>query len=77
MAAAIGCGRCRDCGRGVMNICLNLKTFGYDYDGGFAEYLLVPASVLVAGGVQRIPAGVRFAEASVTEPLACVARAVS
>ncbi len=72
VAAAIGCGRCPDCRHGRMTACPDLKTFGYDYDGGFAEYLLVPARVLAAGGVHRIPAGVSFAEASVAEPLACV-----
>jgi L-iditol 2-dehydrogenase len=75
VAAAIGCGTCPDCRHGQMTVCPNLKTFGYDYDGGFAEYLLVPASVLAAGGVHRIPAGVSFAEASVTEPLACAVNA--
>jgi L-iditol 2-dehydrogenase len=75
VAAAIGCGNCADCSQGQMTVCPNLKTFGYDYDGGFAEYLLVSASVLAAGGVNRIPAGVSFAEASVTEPLACVVNA--
>lgn len=75
VAAATGCGKCPDCGRGQMTACPDLKTFGYDYDGGFAEYLLVPASVLAASGVHRIPAGVSFAEASVAEPLGCVLNA--
>src|SRR5215472_2986278 len=41
VAAATGCGRCPDCARGHMTTCQSLRTFGYDYDGGFAEYLLV------------------------------------
>jgi L-iditol 2-dehydrogenase len=45
---------------------------GYHYDGGFAEYLIVPAKVLAVDGVNAIPDGVGFAEASVAEPLACV-----
>jgi L-iditol 2-dehydrogenase len=75
VAAATGCGNCPDCSQGQMTVCPNRKNFGYDYDGGFAEYLLVPASVLAAGGVNRVPAGVSFAEASVAEPLACVLNA--
>ena len=45
---------------------------GYHYDGGFAEYLVVPHAVLRVDGLNRIPDGVGFAEASVAEPLACV-----
>jgi L-iditol 2-dehydrogenase len=45
---------------------------GYHYDGGFAEYMIVPASVLAVNGLNAIPEGVGFADASVTEPLACV-----
>jgi L-iditol 2-dehydrogenase len=70
--AAIPCGRCPDCLRGRMTICPNQESMGYHYDGGFAEYMIVPAKVLAVDGVNRIPDGVSFAEASVTEPLACV-----
>jgi L-iditol 2-dehydrogenase len=45
---------------------------GYHYDGAFAEYCRVPAAVLAVDGLNRIPEGVSFAEASVAEPLACV-----
>jgi L-iditol 2-dehydrogenase len=58
-----------------MNMCPDLRTFGYDFDGGFAGYLLVPAWALAAGGVSRIPAGVSFTEASAAEPLACAVNA--
>jgi len=36
VAAAAGCGRCRDCAAGMMNMCPDLRAFGYDLDGGFA-----------------------------------------
>jgi L-iditol 2-dehydrogenase len=75
VAAATGCGRCRDCAAGAMNMCPDLRTFGYDFDGGFARFLLVPAWVLAAGGVSRIPDHVSFAEASAAEPLACAVNA--
>ncbi len=70
--AAIPCGHCRQCRRGQMTVCPNQESIGYHYDGGFAEYMLVPAKVLRVDGVNRIPSGLSFAEASVTEPLACV-----
>jgi len=70
--AAIPCGRCDYCRRGWQTICPEQESMGYHYDGGFAEYLVVPAKVLAVDGVNRIPDGVGFAEASVAEPLACV-----
>ena len=70
--AAIPCGRCTDCAAGRMTVCPNQESMGYHYDGGFAQYLVVPAKVLAVNGLNRIPAGVSFAEASLAEPLACV-----
>ncbi|MFK3984382.1 zinc-dependent dehydrogenase [Micromonospora sp. NPDC050397] len=70
--AAIPCGRCAECRRGRMTVCPNQESMGYHYEGGFAQYLVVPAKVLAVDGLNRIPDGVGFAEASVAEPLACV-----
>ncbi len=70
--AAIPCGQCKDCLRGWQTICPNQVSMGYHYDGGFAEYMVVPANVLAVDGVHRIPDGVDYVSASITEPLACV-----
>ncbi|QGN49292.1 zinc-dependent dehydrogenase [Micromonospora sp. WMMD558] len=70
--AAIPCGRCDQCRRGRMTVCPNQESIGYHYEGGFAQYMVVPAKVLSVDGLNRIPDGVSFAEASVAEPLACV-----
>ncbi|MEV4178431.1 zinc-dependent dehydrogenase [Nonomuraea sp. NPDC049709] len=70
--AAIPCGACAECRRGRQTVCPNQESMGYHYDGGFAEYMVVPAKVLAVDGVNAIPDGVGFAEASVAEPLACV-----
>ncbi|WP_055481997.1 zinc-dependent dehydrogenase [Sphaerimonospora mesophila] len=70
--AAIPCGTCGECRRGRMTVCPDQESMGYHYDGGFAEYMVVPAKVLAVGGLNRIPDGVGFAEASLAEPLACV-----
>jgi L-iditol 2-dehydrogenase len=69
--AAVPCGECADCTAGRLTICPNQTSVGYQYDGGFAEYLIVPHAVLKVDGLNRIPEGVSFAEASVAEPLAC------
>jgi L-iditol 2-dehydrogenase len=70
--AAIPCGWCADCRAGRLSVCPAQKALGYDYDGGFAEYLRVPSKVLAVGGLNRIPGSVGFGEASLAEPLACV-----
>jgi L-iditol 2-dehydrogenase len=73
--AAVPCGRCADCLRGWMTICPNQTSIGYQYEGGFAEYLIVPEQVLRVDGLNRIPDGVGFDEASVAEPFACAINA--
>ncbi|HEX4792085.1 MAG TPA: alcohol dehydrogenase catalytic domain-containing protein [Actinospica sp.] len=70
--AAIPCGRCPECRAGHQTVCPNQESMGYQYDGAFAAYTVVPAKVLAVDGLHRIPEGVSFAEASVAEPLACV-----
>ncbi|RZQ59900.1 zinc-dependent dehydrogenase [Amycolatopsis suaedae] len=70
--AAIPCGQCPDCERGWRTICPNQLSMGYHFDGGFAEYMIVPDEVLRVDGLNRIPDGLSYAEASVAEPLACV-----
>ncbi|MCI4061387.1 zinc-dependent dehydrogenase [Micromonospora sp. R77] len=70
--AAIPCGTCAECRHGRMTVCPNQVSMGYHFDGGFAEYMVVPHNVLAVDGLNRIPEGLSFAEASVAEPLACV-----
>lgn len=70
--AAVPCGECAQCRAGRMTVCPNQTSVGYHYEGGFAEYLVVPHAVVRVDGLNRIPDGVSFAEASVAEPLACV-----
>ena len=70
--AAIPCGVCHSCRKGQQTVCEDLESIGYQYDGGFAELMRVPAKVLAVDGVNRIPDHVPFEQASLTEPLACV-----
>jgi L-iditol 2-dehydrogenase len=70
--AAIPCGVCAECRAGRLTVCPNQTSMGYHYDGGFAQYCLVPEAVLAVDGLNRIPEDLTFAEASVAEPLACV-----
>ncbi len=71
VCAVINCGLCHYCLRGVPSMCERLEAFGYHYDGGYQEYLIIPARSVRCGGVQVLPDQVSFAEATVAELLAC------
>jgi len=73
--AAIPCGDCWLCKSGRMTICPNQLSMGYQFPGGFAEYMIIPHEVIKVDGVNTIPDNVSFDEAAVTEPLACVLNA--
>jgi L-iditol 2-dehydrogenase len=70
--AAIPDGTCPDCLAGRQTVCPNQLSMGYQFAGGFAEYMIVPREVLAVDGLNRIPENLGFAEASLAEPLACV-----
>ena len=67
----IFCGECDYCRQGLDNMCDDLKIMGFNYDGGFAQFLLVPSRGVKNGILNVIPRGLSFAEASMTEPLGC------
>jgi hypothetical protein len=73
--AAIPCGVCRECQAGHATVCASRGNMGYQHDGGFAEFMLVPAKAITVGGLNRIPDGTGPAEASLAEPLACILNA--
>ena len=68
----VPCNACRYCLSGRHTVCDTLRLTNFD-PGGFSEFLRVP-EINVDRGLVRIPGGVGFAEASFTEPLACVYR---
>ena len=45
--AVLSCGRCRSCREGRENICERGQMLGNHIDGGYAEYVTVPADQLV------------------------------
>ena len=57
------CGTCRYCLRGAENLCPNSRYTGWDADGGYADYAVVPAAY-----AYRMPAGYSDAELA---PLLC------
>jgi D-arabinose 1-dehydrogenase-like Zn-dependent alcohol dehydrogenase len=57
------CSECEPCRAGDFANCVNGKVVGLSYDGGYAEYLVVPKEALA-----RVPAELSFEEAG---PLMC------
>jgi len=77
VAPAIGCGVCYSCKSGHTNMCDDLKTIGYQYDGGFAEYMLIPAQAFKMGNVYKLPQVEDYTIYTLSEPLACAINAQS
>lgn len=71
VAPAIGCGRCRPCRAGRTNMCDDLKTLGFDYEGAFAEFMAIPPQAFAMGNVIGVPDGVPVDTVPLAEPLAC------
>jgi len=69
-----GCGHCRQCITGNNNLCANYDAIGVTSDGGFAEYVRIPANSVRQGNVIPISESVDPAVAALTEPFACVLR---
>lgn len=76
IAPGLPCGSCPFCISGIPNMCDKMKIIGFHHDGGFAEYMLVPANGVQNGCVNTIPPSLSFEEASLAEPIACCVNAL-
>lgn len=76
VAPGLPCGSCPFCISGIPNMCDKMKIIGFHHDGGFAEYMLVPANGVQNGCVNTIPPSLSFEEASLAEPIACCVNAL-
>ena len=74
VAPNMGCGHCRECVAGRNNLCANYDAVGVTMDGGFAEYMRIPANSVRQGNVIPIRDTVDPAVAALVEPFACVLR---
>jgi L-iditol 2-dehydrogenase len=75
LAPSLPCGQCAMCARGLFNLCDQRLPVGTIIDGGFAEYLSVPARAINLGYLVKIPDSLSDDEAALCEPLACVINA--
>lgn len=66
----IGCGTCFWCRRNEVLNCPSISQIGIHRDGAFAEFVAVPARLVIP-----TPQSLSDAELALTEPIACVVRA--
>jgi L-iditol 2-dehydrogenase len=77
IAPALGCGTCYYCQKGYTNLCDNLKTIGFDFDGTFVEYMEVPRDAFARDHLTKVPENLSPFEAVLAEPIACIVNAQS
>lgn len=66
------CGSCRYCQEGQLSLCAKRLSFGSGIQGGFTNYLVVPA-----WSVRKLPAHIDCLSGAMSEPLSCCVKAVS
>jgi L-iditol 2-dehydrogenase len=71
VATVVGCGNCVYCKRKQYNLCQSFTALGYDYAGGFAEYVKIPAEAVAQGNILPIPPTMSVERAALVEPLSC------
>jgi L-iditol 2-dehydrogenase len=76
IGADVPCGECVFCKAGIGNNCQINYAMGYQFAGGFAEYILLNQIVVSFGPVTKIPDNVSYNEAALAEPLGCVLNAL-
>lgn len=68
----MACGTCAICKKGHGNVCSQVKCFGVQMDGGFQDYIIVPAKQLY-----RIPDSITYQAAALMEPFSVAANILS
>jgi L-iditol 2-dehydrogenase len=74
VAPNMGCGHCRQCLSGNNNLCREFQALGITIDGGFAEFVRIPAAAIAQGNIIALGEGIDPTTATLIEPLACVIR---
>jgi len=72
VAPNYGCGVCDICIGGNTQMCDSANALGVSVDGGFAEYVKIPANAVRQGNITPISDNTGFEEAALAEPLSCV-----
>lgn len=69
--ADVPCGECDQCRSGRANCCDTNYAVGYQFDGAFAEYMLVDPLIVKYGPIQKLASNTCWEEAALAEPLGC------
>ena len=74
VAPDVHCGLCYYCGRGMYNLCQDLRLVGVTpgYPGGMAEKMVLTDEILTNGIVHPMPPGLPFAKGALAEPCSSV-----
>lgn len=70
--AGISCGACKQCLAGRTNLCTSYHTTGLHQDGGLAEYVLVPETILF----DATTSGLSFDTLALAQPMAIAVHAL-
>jgi 2-desacetyl-2-hydroxyethyl bacteriochlorophyllide A dehydrogenase len=68
----ISCGHCHACTHGNPHVCTNLRLYGFDLDGGMAQFVKLPVSSLI-----KLPDGMSARIGALIEPLAVAVHGVA
>lgn len=71
MATSVSCGECYYCKKGHNNLCAELAPMGFSYEGGMADYIVIPERAIKNGHVIKVPDSVKAEHAALAEPLSC------
>ncbi len=77
LAPNFGCGNCRECSKGYTQLCDHYEAFGITMDGGFAQYIAVPAVAIDQGNIIPVPASFTDDECAMIEIAACSYRGLA
>ncbi|OGV62971.1 MAG: hypothetical protein A2283_00120 [Lentisphaerae bacterium RIFOXYA12_FULL_48_11] len=68
----IGCGKCSMCEINRHNLCeAGFRAMGYQFNGGFAEYIVMPKVAVDQGCLISVPENITAEEGTLIEPLSC------
>ncbi|MCL5410777.1 MAG: alcohol dehydrogenase catalytic domain-containing protein [Patescibacteria group bacterium] len=70
LGADVPCGKCDQCKKGMANCCDTNYAIGYQFEGGFSEYILLDPLVVNGGPIHKYKK-IDHKIAALAEPLAC------
>lgn len=76
MSTSISCGKCLYCRKGWTNLCVDLAPMGFRYNGGMAEYTVIPERAIKNGHLVKVPDTIKPEIAALAEPLSCAVNSI-